>query len=149
MDWLWTPVVAGTFALIGFLIGARNEHRQWLRNQRQIAYAEFLKEIDAYVTVMRAQALGGPAPQDDRLVPWADASANMSIVGPSIVTRRAGELVTLILNEQHDYARAGQVQIDFNIIPGARELFLVHARDALKVSTIRERLNRAVRMRRK
>lgn len=44
------PILAGTFALIGSWFGSRlgrrNEHQQWLRNQKQSAYSEVLGAFD-------------------------------------------------------------------------------------------------------
>lgn len=42
---LGAAVVAGVFALLGIWIGRRNEHRQWLRTERQRVCTDFLSAL--------------------------------------------------------------------------------------------------------
>lgn len=46
---IWVAVIAGSFALIGAVIGAAltrtNEHRQWLRNEKAEAYRHYLEKV--------------------------------------------------------------------------------------------------------
>lgn len=45
---LWTALISGVVAIsagyLGALWGGRNEHRQWLRNQKHQAYASFAED---------------------------------------------------------------------------------------------------------
>lgn len=69
---IWVAVVAGSFALIGALIGAfltrSNEHRQWLRNEKAVAYREYLDRV-ALPSPQNFFEILGPSEQDEEPSP--------------------------------------------------------------------------------
>lgn len=92
MNWstLWVPILAGSFALIGAIIGAaltrNNEHRQWLRNEKADAYRHYLETVALPAPKVFLEILGrgesDEKPEVDRILDFvaANYSAAMRVM---------------------------------------------------------------------
>lgn len=89
------PIVAGTFALIGSWFGSRlgrrNEHQQWLRNQKLVVYSEVLGAFDVlYLETGRPQV---DADIHAELFSLVAKQSRLSVVAPEIVQGLSDRLV--------------------------------------------------------
>jgi hypothetical protein len=120
------PIVTGGFALAGSWFGSRlgrkNEHEQWLRNQRQAAYSEILGAFDALYLETGRPEVGDTAVQEV-LFDLVAKQGRLSVVGPSKVRVLGDRLV--------DDAW-GMVQAARGVGPDAGQRYLL--RDKAKVT---------------
>jgi hypothetical protein len=93
---LSVPIVAGGFALAGSWFGSRlgrkNEYAQWLRNQKQAAYSEFLGAFDALYLGTGRPDVDDTAVQEV-LFDLVVKQGRLSVVGPSEVRTLSDRLV--------------------------------------------------------
>jgi hypothetical protein len=90
------PILTGGFALAGSWFGSRlgrkNEHEQWLRNQRQAAYSEILGAFDALYLETGRPEVDDTAVQEV-LFDLVVKQGRLSVVGPSDVRTLSDRLV--------------------------------------------------------
>jgi hypothetical protein len=90
------PVLTGGFALAGSwygsLLGRNNEHKQWLRNQKQSAYSEFLGAFDALYLETGLSKVEDQAVQE-LLFSLVAKQGRLSVVGAPEVTKLSDRLV--------------------------------------------------------
>ena len=89
-------ILTGGFALAGGWIGSRlgrtNEHKQWLRNQRQTAYSEMLGAFDSlYLETGRPSADANVL--NEGLFALVSKQGRLSLLGPDEVTAISERLV--------------------------------------------------------
>ncbi|MFD5277527.1 hypothetical protein ACFWIX_08205 [Pseudarthrobacter sp. NPDC058362] len=123
---IFVPILAGGFALagswFGSWLGRKNEHGQWLRNQRQAAYSEFLGTFDVlYLETGRPEVVD--ATVQKVLFDLVVKQGRMTVVGPSEVRVLGDRLV--------DDAW-GMVQAARGVGPDAGQRYLL--RDKAKVA---------------
>lgn len=89
------PILTGGFALAGSWYGSRlgrkNEYQQWLRNQKQAAYSEFLGAFDALYLETGLPKVDDAAVQDV-LFDLVSKQGRLSVVGPFEVTQLSDRL---------------------------------------------------------
>ncbi|WP_045730505.1 hypothetical protein [Pseudarthrobacter chlorophenolicus] len=89
---LWTALISGLVAIgagyLGALWGSRNEHRQWLRNERLKAYASFPEEtgIANYGSILDASMVTPEAIARQRA-----AMHRLQLFAPDHICERAVE----------------------------------------------------------
>lgn len=89
-------ILTGGFALAGGWLGARlgmtNEHKQWLRNQRQAAYSEMLGAFDSlYLETGRPQV--DATVLKEGLFALVTKQGKLALIGSDEVTAISGRLV--------------------------------------------------------
>lgn len=89
------PILAGVFAMVGSWFGSRlgrkNEHQQWLRNQKQAAYSEVLGAFDVlYLETGRSQV---DADIHANLFSLVAKQSRLSVIAPSRVRTLSDRLV--------------------------------------------------------
>ena len=89
-------IVTGVFALAGSWFGSRlgrkNEYEQWLRNQKQAAYSEFLGAFEALYLETGRPEVNDTAVQEV-LFALVVKQGRLSVVGPSEVRTLSDRLV--------------------------------------------------------
>lgn len=89
---IWTALISGTVAVgagyLGALWGSRNEHRQWLRNERLKAYSTFPEEtgIANYGSILDASMITPEAIARQR-----SAMHRLQLFAPDDICERAVE----------------------------------------------------------
>jgi len=92
---LAVPFLTGGFALAGSWygsqLGRKNEHHQWLRNQKQVAYSEFLGAFDALYLETGLPTVDDVSVQDI-LFDLVSKQGRLSVVAPSEIARLSDRL---------------------------------------------------------
>lgn len=90
------PILTGVFALggswFGSWLGRKNEHKQWLRNQSQSAYSEFLGTFDALYLETGRPTFDDTTVQEF-LFDLVVKQGRLSVVGPAKVRVLSDRLV--------------------------------------------------------
>ncbi|MDR6438768.1 hypothetical protein J2790_003935 [Paenarthrobacter nicotinovorans] len=112
--WLLIPLGTGLFALggswLGAFLGRSHEHKQWLRDSKQAAYAEFLSAIVEATSTLNP-AIEAREAQRRATV----ALSQIRLIGAQSVTAAAVSLSAPV-NDMHrlNSNRRGMIELDYS-----------------------------------
>jgi hypothetical protein len=104
MDWLWGGLVAIAGGILGIWFGSHNESKQWLREQRRLAYVEVFAAVANFRLLLGKGDLRPSLEWDTAKLRYAVAFASLQVVGPREVADAAEPL-----GAQFDAGQSGDV----------------------------------------